>query len=74
MVHSDCGAYGGLAAFGNDAQLEANYYQGELRKAARCVQEQLSAVDVQAYFVDFDSVWQVELGPPLAVTLGAVQQ
>ncbi|MGA8621449.1 MAG: carbonic anhydrase [Candidatus Sulfotelmatobacter sp.] len=28
MVHSDCGAYGGLAGFGGDARAEANHHEG----------------------------------------------
>src|ERR1700746_1745542 len=33
-VHSDCGAYGGLAGFGDDAQAEAVHHQRELVRAA----------------------------------------
>src|SRR3954465_7800860 len=29
MLHSDCGAYGGLAAFGNNAQTEAEHHHRE---------------------------------------------
>jgi len=62
MVHSDCGAYGGLAGkFGNDVQLEARHHERELKTAARCVYERVPGVAVQAYFVDFEGVWEVEV-------------
>ena len=62
MVHSDCGAYGGLAGgFGKNARLEAEHHERELTKAAEYVVEQIPGVDVQAYFVDFEGVWEVEL-------------
>ena len=34
MVHSDCGAYGGLQAFGGDQEREAAHHESELRSAA----------------------------------------
>src|SRR6202047_3283494 len=35
MLHSDCGAYGGLAGrFGGDARAEAEHHKMELRRAA----------------------------------------
>src|SRR3954453_6521316 len=34
MIHSDCGAYGGLDAFGNDPVAEAGHHRDELHKAA----------------------------------------
>ena len=62
MLHSDCGAYGGLAAgFDNDARLEAQHHEAALKRAAQCVLERIPAVEVQAYFVDFDGVWAIEL-------------
>ena len=42
MLHSDCGAYGGLAA-------------DNLRAA-------IPGVEVQGYFVDFDGIWDAEIG------------
>ncbi len=61
MTHSDCGGYGGLSAFGNDASAEAEHHVRELSVAARCVREQVSGVAVQAYFVDFQGVWEIDL-------------
>ena len=65
MLHSDCGAYGGLAAFGNDRRLEAEHHERELKAAAQCVADRVPGVAVQAYFADFEGVWEVEL--PAAV-------
>jgi hypothetical protein len=62
MVHSDCGAYGGLVGgFGGNARVEAQHHEEELRRAAECLQKAIPGVDVQAYFVDFEGIWAVEL-------------
>jgi carbonic anhydrase len=62
MLHSDCGAYGGLAAaFGGDARVEAEHHHGELRRAAANVLRAVPGVKVEAYFVDFEGVWQADL-------------
>jgi hypothetical protein len=62
MLHSDCGAYGGLAGgFGNNASLEAQHHEQELKRAAECVRGRIPGIDVQAYFVDFEGIWAVEL-------------
>jgi carbonic anhydrase len=62
MVHSDCGAYGGLAGgFGGDARVEAEHHHAELRRAAENLQKAIPGVEVDAYFVDFEGVWSAEL-------------
>jgi hypothetical protein len=61
MVHSDCGAYGGLAAFGGNAATEAQHHEEELRRAAECLRTAVPGIDTQAYFVDFEGVWAVDL-------------
>jgi carbonic anhydrase len=72
MLHSDCGAYGGLAGgFGGDARLEAERQEEELRRAAECVRRALPAVEVEAYFVDFEGIWAVEAGSTLVRQTGA---
>ncbi len=64
MLHSDCGAYGGLAgAFGGDPKLEARRQEEELRRAAACVRQAFPEVEVRTYFVDFEGVWQVDAAP-----------
>jgi len=62
MVHTDCGAYGGLAqAFGGDARKEAEHHERELHLAAASVLRAIPNVQVETYFVDFEGVWEVEL-------------
>ena len=61
MLHSDCGAYGGLAkAFGGDARHEAQSQEGELRRAAECLRKEIPDLDVRIFFADFEGVWEVE--------------
>jgi hypothetical protein len=67
MVHSDCGAYGGLAGgFGGDAQAEAAHHQRELVVAADNLSKAIPGIDIQGYFVDFEGIWDAELAssPP----------
>ena len=62
MVHSDCGAYGGLAAaFGGDAQVEAEHHQRELLLATAYLAKAIPGIAIQAYFVDFEGIWDVEV-------------
>ena len=62
MLHSDCGAYGGLSgAFGGDTAAEARHHEEQLRRAAACVRSAVAGIAVRAYFVDFEGVWQVDL-------------
>jgi carbonic anhydrase len=65
MVHSDCGAYGGLAdAFGGDAQAEAAHHQRELALAAANLAKAIPGIEIQAYFADFEGIWDAELTSP----------
>jgi len=57
--HSDCGAYGGLAAFQGNVQMEAQHHANELQKALTFVGENLPNVAVEAYFVDFEGIWKL---------------
>lgn len=62
MVHSDCGAYGGLAGgFGGDAQAEAAHHQRELARAAANLLQAIPGIEVQGYFVDFEGIWDAEV-------------
>ena len=64
MLHSDCGAYGGLAGgFGGDTRAEAAHHHAELRLAAENLRKAIPEVEVSAYFVDFEGVWEAELEP-----------
>src|SRR5271167_292048 len=61
MLHSDCGAYGGLAGgFGDDARAEAEHHDVELRLAVANLSRELPDVQIEPYFVDFEGVWSVE--------------
>jgi carbonic anhydrase len=61
MLHSDCGAYGGLEAFKGDARAEAEHHEQELHLAARNLRKALPEIEVDAYFVDFEGVWKAQL-------------
>lgn len=60
MLHSDCGAYGGLEAFGRDEEREAAHYETELRNAAEFVKSNISAIEVECYYLKFSGVWSVD--------------
>jgi len=60
MLHSDCGAYGGLATFGGDAAKEAAHHERELRLAAASVRKAIPDLDVEGYFVNFEGVWEID--------------
>jgi carbonic anhydrase len=65
MVHSDCGGYGGLAgAFCGDTAAEAKHHEDELRRAAAYLRSAIPGIEVQGYFVDFEGVWDAEVGAP----------
>jgi hypothetical protein len=58
MLHSDCGAYGGLAVgFAGDAAAEAVHHERELHRAAQNLRSAIPDVEVQGYFVDFEGIW-----------------
>jgi carbonic anhydrase len=62
MVHSDCGAYGGLAdGFRGDAKAEASHHQHELVRAADNLVAAIPGIEVQGYFVDFEGIWDAEV-------------
>ncbi len=61
MLHTDCGAYGGLAAgFGNDPAAERAHHREELSRAAEHLKGAIPGVEIASYFVDFEGVWAVE--------------
>jgi hypothetical protein len=63
MLHSDCGAYGGLAVgFAGDAAAEAAHHERELQLAAANLRAAIPGIEVQGYFVDFDGIWETEIG------------
>ncbi len=64
MVHSDCGAYGGLSAFGGDRRAEFEYLSGELERAAMFVRRAFPSLEIETRVVDFEGVWDPELPAP----------
>jgi carbonic anhydrase len=61
MLHSDCGAYGGLAAFNNDTAAEAENHRQEMHKAVACLKAEIPEVEVRSFFVDFEGVWEADI-------------
>jgi hypothetical protein len=57
MLHSDCGAYGGLDGFDGNAAAERDHHGEELRKGAKVVADAIPGITVEGYFVDFEGVW-----------------
>ena len=63
MVHSDCGAYGGLVAgFKGDVAEEAAHHEHELQRASANLKAAIPDLEVQGYFVDFEGIWDAGLG------------
>lgn len=60
MSHSDCATYGGLAHFGGDREAEAKHHMAELERAAEVVTSNFDGLQVDAYFVAYDGVWQAK--------------
>jgi hypothetical protein len=62
MVHSDCGAYGGLdGGFHGDSRTEALYHERELQRATTHLSEAIPGIEIQGYFVDFEGIWDAEV-------------
>ncbi len=62
MLHSDCGAYGGLAGgFAGDAAAEARHHERELQHAATNLSAKIPGIIVEGYFVDFEGIWDAEI-------------
>ena len=60
MVHSDCGAYGGLQAFDGNDEREAANHESELRSAAEFLKSNIPAIEVDCYYLWFTGVWTLE--------------
>src|SRR5437016_5696493 len=57
ICHSDCATYGGLAAFKNDRQAEADHHWQELQRAKALLQERFPELQVECFFVNFEGVF-----------------
>lgn len=61
LLHSDCGAYGGLhSKFHGDEAAEVDHHRSELRRANAVLTQAFPALTVECYFVDFSGVWKLE--------------
>lgn len=61
LLHSDCGAYGGLhIIFKDDQEAEVAHHRNELRKAHALLKGTFPHLSAECYFVDFLGVWQLE--------------
>ncbi len=58
-LHSDCGAYGGTAAFGK-AETEAAHHWDELGHATQVARRKYPGAAIESFFVNFDGVWSSE--------------
>lgn len=62
MLHSDCGAYGGLSgAFRGNSALEATHHEEQLRRAAANLKSAIPGLQIKGYFVDFEGIWDAEI-------------
>jgi len=61
MLHSDCGAYGGLSAFNNDTAIEAENHRREMQKAIAYLKTEIPEVEVRGFFVDFEGMWETDI-------------
>ncbi len=58
MIHSDCGAYGGLAAFNQQPEREAECLSAELRRAGDFIRSNEPDLATESFFLNFEGVWQ----------------
>lgn len=68
MLHSDCGAYGGLAAFDNDTAREAENHRQDLHRAVDFLQAQIPELTIRGFFVDFEGVWEADYSKDSAIS------
>jgi hypothetical protein len=61
ILHSDCGAYGGLAAgFAGDTGAEFAHHRAELRRATAFLRDAIPELLVQSFFLNFEGAWIIE--------------
>jgi carbonic anhydrase len=61
MLHSDCGAYGGLAArFQGDTEAETAHYHAELAAATAFLKTAIPGIKVESFILNFEGAWAVE--------------
>jgi carbonic anhydrase len=58
MLHSDCGAYGGLAArFQGDTEAETAHYHAELAAATAFLKATIPGIKVESFILNFEGAW-----------------
>jgi carbonic anhydrase len=61
VLHSDCGAYGGLAGrFHNNAEAESAHYWAELATATAYLKDAIPGIKVESFILNFEGAWIVE--------------
>lgn len=70
LMHSDCGAYGGLARFKGDEAAEAAHHEAELARASEFLHNALPSMRVDCFLVNFEGVWEVPVGQAATVVAG----
>jgi carbonic anhydrase len=61
MLHSDCGAYGGLAGrFHGDAEAELAHYRAELAYATTFLKSAIPGLKIESFILNFEGAWIVE--------------
>jgi len=60
IVHTDCGAYGGLQAFDGNEEREAANHESELRIAMAFLKNNIPPIEVECYYLKFTGVWALE--------------
>ena len=68
MLHSDCGAYGGLVAFDNDTSREAENHRKDLHRAVDFLQAEIPELAIRGFFVDFEGVWEADYSKDSALS------
>jgi hypothetical protein len=68
MLHSDCGAYGGLGAFDNDTAREAEHHRQDLHRAVDFLQAEIPELTIRGFFVDFEGVWEADYSKDSAIS------
>ena len=58
-THHDCGAYGGFAAFGNDAESEFAAHKAEHEKARAALYARFPDCAIETYFIDEKGVMRI---------------
>jgi len=60
LLHSDCGAYGGIAGrFHGSRDAEVACYREEFEKAVAVLTNAFPGIEVACYYIDFNGVWEV---------------